>query len=60
MTAIQYLVRFLFAVVRQPGVQASLTEAGRQVTREATKKLIREVQNGYSRYEQKRSPRTIS
>jgi hypothetical protein len=59
MSALQYIFRLLVQIVKQPAVQDALTTAAREASREASKTLIREVSNGFSRYEQKRTTPTV-
>lgn len=59
MSVIQYIFRVILTTIQQPGVTDALTATGRKVAAATTRVLIREIANGFSRFEQKRTTPTV-
>lgn len=59
MSVLQYILRLVMGVIRQPAVQDALSVAAREAMREASRRIIQEVENGFSRYEKNKSTPTV-
>lgn len=59
MSILQYVLRLILGVVRQPAVQDALSTAAKAAMSEASRRIVKEVENGFSRYEQRKSTPTV-